>query len=148
VADTNDKKTGPVSAPPPGATGSGGSGGVIDLTTVAPVQPASGAAGGTGGASPDSRGTATGVSGYTLDKTRQLIAFFLLGILALIVLVQVIGSAVFAGDCWFFDHVKGSCPQAQASLGVLTSALGSVFTAMIGLVGSVVGFYFGSQKQG
>jgi hypothetical protein len=84
---------------------------------------------------------------YTLDGARRTIAFLLLGMLGTIILVEAIGSAVLATECWVFASPQGSCPAAQSSLAVLTTVLGTVFTAMVGLVGSVVGFYFGSQKQ-
>jgi|UPI0006476D72 hypothetical protein len=118
----------------------------ISLSTIGPSSAGSG-----GASSGPSAPTAVSVSpDFSLDRTRQYIAFALLGILGLIILVELISSAVLATGCWNTAKPDGTgmmaCPQAQASLGVLTSVLGTVFTAMIGLVGSVVGFYFGSQK--
>lgn len=122
--------------------------GLINLTTVTPASGVGGGGGSGGGATPP--GSATSVTPYNLDETRQQIAFILLGILGFIILIQLISSAVLAAGCWSTATLDkagvAACPQAQASLGVLTSVLGTVFTAMIGLVGSVVGFYFGSQK--
>jgi hypothetical protein len=137
MADDGDTSLGGANPPPPQT---------ISLSTIGP---SSG-----GGASSSGPGAATAVSvspDYSLDKTRQYIAFALLGILGLIILVELISSTVLATGCWNTAKPDGTgvmaCPQAQASLGVLTSVLGTVFTAMIGLVGSVVGFYFGSQKS-
>lgn len=94
------------------------------------------------------KGSPIGVSPpFNLDGTRRDIAFILLGMLAAIILIIVLSSSIMAVSCWFGAKPDGTCPQAQASLGVLTSVFGTVFTAMVGLVGSVVGFYFGSQKQ-
>ena len=93
------------------------------------------------------KGTPTGVGPRRpLDSDRRMIAFILLAILAGVILVEVFGSGVLAVSCWFSEK-DGACPRGQAALGLLTNALGAVFTAMVGLVGSVVGFYFGSQKQ-
>jgi uncharacterized membrane protein YeaQ/YmgE (transglycosylase-associated protein family) len=151
VADGKDDLETPKDGPPPGDTPGGKPAGVIDLKTVGPSPAAAGASAAATAAATSAAasnmGSATAVTPYTLDGTRQRIAFILLGILGAIVLVEVIASAVFASNCWFFETTKGSCPQAQASLSVLTSAMGTIFTAMVGLVGSVVGFYFGSQKQ-
>ncbi len=57
--------------------------------------------------------------------------------------MEALGSAFFAIDCWAF----GQCANAKDAYAIISAAMGTVFTAMIGLVGSVVGFYFGSQKQ-
>jgi hypothetical protein len=139
MADDGETLPGAVNSPPPSPP-----------ISLAAIGPSSGGNGGSGSSSP---GTATAVTpDYSLDKTRQNIAFFLLGILGFIILIELISSGILATGCWssaITDAKTGavSCPQAQASLGVLTSVLGTVFTAMVGLVGSVVGFYFGSQKQ-
>jgi hypothetical protein len=82
---------------------------------------------------------------FDIDRTREKIAFILLGILAAIILIEVLAGGIFAADCW--TQAGDNCSKVQASLGILTGVLGMVFTAMVGLVGSVVGFYFGSQKQ-
>jgi hypothetical protein len=96
----------------------------------------------------DDKGSPVGVSSsFTLDGTRRHIAFLLLGMLAAVILILVLSSGILAVSCWFNAKTDGTCPQAQASLGVLTSVFGTVFTAMVGLVGSVVGFYFGSQTK-
>ena len=78
-----------------------------------------------------------------IDETRQQIAFILLWILGGIIVLEAIGGACFAGDCWLF----GRCDRASTAFGLISSSMGAIFTAMVGLVGSVVGFYFGSQKQ-
>ncbi len=110
----------------------------IDLTLVG---------GRSAGAAPD-KGSPTGVEpSRSIDATRERIAYILLGTLGAIVALQAIAGIVFAADCWGSGG-KESCDLAKSSLGLVTNTLSTIFTAMIGLVGSVVGFYFGSQKQG
>ena len=106
-------------------------------------------------AAPQGRGTAAGAGGesgggspaalqdYSLDSTRKRIAFFLLYIMAGIVALVALVSLVYSGDCW----LNGSkCTQAEGARTLLNSGIAPMFTAMIGLVGSVVGFYFGSKS--
>ena len=95
---------------------------------------------------PTNTGSPTGVREVNLEDTRRRIAYFLLGILTLVVVIEVLGGSILAVNCWLGANANGACPAAQASLSVLTTSLGAVFTAMIGLVGSVVGFYFGSKS--
>jgi lipoprotein signal peptidase len=78
-----------------------------------------------------------------LDATRKGIAYFLLSILVGVILLQVISSTVFAVSCWANNN---TCANSNAALQMIVGASGAIFTAMVGLVGSVVGFYFGSQK--
>jgi hypothetical protein len=85
------------------------------------------------------------VTGYSVDKTRENIAYALLWILAGFVIAEVLSSIVLAFECWLGSD--GKCPQETASMDLLTRGVGGAFTAIIGLVGSVIGFYFGSQKQ-
>ena len=94
---------------------------------------------------PDQRSPVRVGPDTVLDAPRERIAYILLGTLAAIIVLQAIASSVFAGDCWRYG---GSCNVAGSSLGLITSTMTTIFTAMVGLVGSVVGFYFGSQKQG
>ena len=93
-------------------------------------------------------GSPSEVNPVGLEDTRRWIAFFLLGILTLVILIEVLGAVILAVNCWVYAARDGSCPAAQTSMGLLTNSLGAVFTAMVGLVGSVVGFYFGSKTTG
>ncbi|HET9640619.1 MAG TPA: hypothetical protein VFP12_15575 [Allosphingosinicella sp.] len=104
--------------------------GTIPASTLGP--------GGTG-----SGGGPVGVEPVELGNTRKTIAFFLLWILVGIIVVVVLVSLVFTIMCWL-DGTK--CAAATTSLNLLTTSVSPVFTAMVGLVGSVVGFYFGSRQ--
>ena len=109
--------------------------GTIILSAVAP----SGASNRVSPGSPDGVG-----GGFMLEATRANIAYGLLAILLLVVLAQVISSAALSGGCWVWGSY---CPQAKEALTMISGATSSIFTAMVGLVGSVVGFYFGSKSE-
>lgn len=100
----------------------------------------------------DGRGTPVSVGAPTLiDETRKKIAFFLLGILALVIILQVIFGSIYSVGCWNYGAHKlpsaDPCVIADTSMKLMSSSLTPLFTAMVGLVGSVVGFYFGSKSQ-
>lgn len=98
-----------------------------------------------GSPSPTSLGVPDGVqSGLKLEQTRANIAYALLAILFLVVAFEVLSGAALSGACWTWGSY---CRQANASLSMIASSTQPIFTAMIGLVGSVVGFYFGSKSQ-
>ncbi len=118
------------STPPPklaAGQGTGGSG--------------SGAGGGGGG---PPLGTAVAVQDYPMERTRAKIAYFLLWIMVAIVVVIVLVSLMFSVDCWLR---AARCAPAKDALSMLTGGISPVFTALVGLVGSVVGFYFGSRQS-
>ena len=90
------------------------------------------------------RGTVTGLGDYgSFSNTQRLIAFMLLWILIGIIMVIVIVSLAYTTQCVV---AKSPCTQAKDALDLLNKSLSPIFTAMIGLVGSVVGFYFGSKQ--
>lgn len=97
-------------------------------------------------ASPNAQ-TASGTEAYDLKlaDTRRGIAFFLLWITAGVIAAPVLASVVFSGWCWLNAN---SCPAASTALDLLSRNMSQYVTAMIGLVGSVVGFYFGSNSRG
>jgi len=95
------------------------------------------AAGGTG------PGGAAGVVENPDVNTRKRIAYFLLWILVGIIVIVVLVSLAFSWTCWV-DEAK--CTPASTALSILTTSISPLFTAMVGLVGSVVGFYFGSRQ--
>ncbi|MDQ2859853.1 MAG: hypothetical protein M3T55_03810 [Pseudomonadota bacterium] len=98
-----------------------------------------------GSPNPASMGVPDGVqSGLKLEQTRANIAYALLAILFLVVAFEVLSGAALSGACWTWGSY---CKQANASLSMIASSTQPIFTAMIGLVGSVVGFYFGSKSQ-
>jgi hypothetical protein len=97
-------------------------------------------AGATGGAPAAAGGQ---LEDFSLDSTRKRIAFFLLYIMSGVIGLVALVSLVYSANCWF-DGTK--CTQASQALGLLTNGITPMFTAMVGLVGSVVGFYFGSRQ--
>jgi hypothetical protein len=98
---------------------------------------------GSGSASADDAGTPAAIEDFSLDSTRKRIAFFLLYILAGVIALVAIVSLIYSADCWL-NRTK--CTQNEGALTLLNSGIAPMFTAMIGLVGSVVGFYFGSKS--
>lgn len=119
-------------------------GDVPSLDEAGPVGPAqdSGPDGG-GGTGTGDGGSPAGVQDYSLDSTRKRIAFFLLYLMAGIVALVALVSLFYSGSCWL-DEVP--CTQAEGALTLLNTGIAPMFTAMVGLVGSVVGFYFGSKS--
>lgn len=80
----------------------------------------------------------------SIDLTRQRIAYLLLWIMIGIMVVIILVSLAYSIGCW---RDVTQCTAASNALGVLTSSISPIFTAMVGLVGSVVGFYFGSKNS-
>ena len=127
--------------------------GIPSLDEAGPAVPADSAGlTGTGGGGGNGGGTGTGDGGspaavqdYSLDSTRKRIAFFLLFIMAGIVALVALVSLLYSLDCWL-SRTPGKCTQAEGALTLLNSGIAPMFTAMVGLVGSVVGFYFGSKS--
>lgn len=89
-------------------------------------------------------GTPTGVVPYDENKTRENIAYLLLALLIGVIAVVVLVSLFYSFDCRFGGD---KCQTDSAALQLLTSQVAPIFTAVIGIVGSVVGFYFGSKKS-
>lgn len=88
--------------------------------------------------------TSEGFKPFSMDETRQMIALLLLGALLLIILVEVLFAGFFSINCWMF----GKCDdRAVKAIGIISNSVQPIFTAMVGLVGSVVGFYFGSKNN-
>jgi uncharacterized membrane protein YeaQ/YmgE (transglycosylase-associated protein family) len=79
-----------------------------------------------------------------LGKTRRGIAYLLLAMLGAIIAVELIYAMIYSASC--FVDAK-SCAAGTAAYQLILDGIDPVFTAMIGLVGSVVGFYFGSQRN-
>jgi hypothetical protein len=118
--------------------------GVPSLDEAGPALPVDGAGRGAGGGTgTGDGGSPTAVQDYSLDSTRKRIAFFLLYIMAGIVALVAFVSLFYSGGCWL-NHTK--CSQAEGALTLLNTGIAPMFTAMVGLVGSVVGFYFGSKS--
>lgn len=136
------------------ADGNKGEGGVKSINEVVTAPPGGGTAGaggtaGSGTAGGTGTGTGTGdspaaVEDYSLDSTRKRIAFFLLWIMAGVIALVAVVSLIYSANCWFSGD---KCTQAEKALSLLNTGVSPMFTAMIGLVGSVVGFYFGSKQS-
>ena len=120
--------------------------GVPSLDEAGPVIPLGDAGkpgAGAGGTGTGDGGSPAAVEDYSIDSTRKRIAFFLLYIMAGIVALVAFVSLFYSGSCW----LNGSkCTQAEGALTLLNTGIAPMFTAMVGLVGSVVGFYFGSKS--
>ncbi len=125
--------------PGPATGGSGGTGG----------SGSGGPGGGTSGGAGAPAGTGTGggaaVVNFSIDATRKELAYLLLYVMIGVIVVIVIVSILYSLSCW---NNAAQCTAATNALGVLTSSISPIFTAMVGLVGSVVGFYFGSKQSG
>lgn len=98
-------------------------------------------AGATAGAPPPADAQ---IEDYSIDSTRKKIAFFLLYIMAAVIALVALVSLFYSANCWMFGGDK--CTQATEALTLLNNGVAPMFTAMVGLVGSVVGFYFGSRQ--
>jgi len=108
----------------------------VDLTAI-------GSSGGKG--NPQNIGSPAAVqAGYALETTRKNLAYILLALLFLVIVFQTLSGAILGNACWRF---VAYCTHAKESLDLVSGATQTVFTAMIGLVGSVIGFYFGSKAQ-
>lgn len=85
---------------------------------------------------------------YSFADTQRDLAFRLVSVMIGIVVVIAIVSVTYSISCWARPGTEPQpCGAAGAALNLLTTSLSPVFTAMVGLVGSVVGFYFGSKQS-
>jgi hypothetical protein len=118
---------------------------IPSLDDAGPSGPATGAgtASGAAGTGTGTGGSPTAVEDYSIDSTRKRIAFFLLFIMAAIVALVALVSLIYSVGCWRGGTAQ--CTQAEGALTLLNTGIAPMFTAMVGLVGSVVGFYFGSK---
>lgn len=93
----------------------------------------------------DARGTVVGLGEPTFVGTQRRIAFMLLWIMIGVIAITTVMSLGYSVRC----SIDGAaCVTNSAALKLLNDSLSPIFTAMIGLVGSVVGFYFGSKQGG
>lgn len=91
----------------------------------------------------EDKGTATTITdNIRLGKTRESIAFRLLWLLAAIVAGYLLVSVIFSQACW-----QSSTCDIKDAYAMAAGSFATVFAALLGLVGSVVGFYFGSQSK-
>lgn len=152
-------QTPPQTPPGPGPAAQpqhGGTSGLIDLKMAAPLSVASPASATPSQPSRPPRWqelafgeqsrppTVTRVGARSVNDTREAIAYLLLGTLIGVVVFEAVFSVVIGGSCWR----SGACTDRDSqAIGLVTTTLQPMFTAMVGLVGSVVGYYFGSQKN-
>lgn len=93
----------------------------------------------------DDRGTLTGLDpGATFIDTQKRIAFALLLIMIGVIAIITVVALGYSVRC---SIDGGSCDRSSKALDLLNGSMSPIFTAMIGLVGSVVGFYFGSRQS-
>jgi hypothetical protein len=74
------------------------------------------------------------------EKVRALIALLLLGALFAVIILVVLAGILTAYSC----HTKEACTPETADLKSIRAIIELVLTPLIGLVGAVTGFYFGS----
>jgi hypothetical protein len=74
------------------------------------------------------------------ENVRALIALLLLGSLVAVIILVVLAGIFTAYSC----HVKDACTPETADLKSIRAIIELVLTPLIGLVGAVTGFYFGS----
>lgn len=91
-------------------------------------------------------GTATGIqTGYNplpdQEKARAYIAYILLGTMVGSIIFIAIAGAILAEDC----YTSPKCMSAKESMNIVIQIMSLIFTPIVGLVGSVIGFYFGSK---
>jgi hypothetical protein len=79
------------------------------------------------------------------EKARGRIAYALLAALFAVVIFLLIAGMVIARSCYFSTD---NCSASKNTLEILTTVTGLIFSTFVGLVGSVVGFYFGSKAGG
>lgn len=80
------------------------------------------------------------------DHTRRFLAFAFLGLLFLIVINHGVLTWNVVTPCTAGDAAM--CQQKLAAFAAVVKETQTIFTAIVGLVGSVVGFYFGAKSKG
>lgn len=78
------------------------------------------------------------------ESTRRWLAYSIMMLLGVVVAAIGISSLYYSYQCWL---APGQCQAASSALNTLVDGLQPMFTALTGLVGSVVGFYFGSRQR-
>lgn len=77
------------------------------------------------------------------EKARAKLAYILLAVLVGLVVVQVITGVIGAVDCF----LSPNCADAKNALALMNTSISQTFTPIVGLVGSVIGFYFGAKSK-
>jgi hypothetical protein len=100
-------------------------------------------------ADPKTAPSATSVSddGQLDGNTRRNIAYALVLLLASLVLFHFYQSSHLVAVCATMPPVSTSCDLEKEAFGLAAKESQNIFTAIVGLVGSVVGFYFGQKSQ-
>lgn len=81
---------------------------------------------------------------FDLGEVQQKIALRIIWVLIAIVACIFLISVILGGWC-FYD--KAQCVAAGNALDLVVGKTKDIFTAMLGLVGSIVGFYFGQRSE-
>lgn len=133
----------PPDAPPPGPAAPSLIGLTLGGSEQTDMTPGIARAAAVAASTPGASETLVGLgANVTLDGTRQEIAFRLIMILAIVIGAYLFISLIFSLSCW----TSHTC-TVQESYNMSAASFTTVFTALIGIVGSVVGFYFGSKTH-
>ena len=82
--------------------------------------------------------------GRDQEKARVRIAYVLLAMLGLAVVCVLTTGSYLALTC----YAGKTCGEAKEALALLSATVALIFTPIVGLVGSAIGFYFGSKSAG
>ncbi|QRE74270.1 hypothetical protein [Methylobacterium aquaticum] len=98
---------------------------------------------------PPTIGVATSVQGNydpgrDQEKARVRIAYVLLAMLGLAVVCVLATGSYLALTC----YAGKTCGEAKEAFALLSGTVALIFTPVVGLVGSAIGFYFGSKSAG
>ncbi|KMO12300.1 hypothetical protein [Methylobacterium platani] len=82
--------------------------------------------------------------GRDQERARVRIAYILLAMLGLAVCCILAVGSYLALTC----YAGRTCGEAKEAFALLGSTVGLIFTPIVGLVGSAIGFYLGSKSAG
>lgn len=97
----------------------------------------------------DRVGSATGIQQRydptpAQEQTRGWIAVALLVALFVVILFLMTTAGIIAVNC---SSSQDKCVSSKETLNIITTVMNIMFTPLIGLVGTVIGFYFGSKAS-
>jgi hypothetical protein len=139
--DAGDQGANRVAEPPPTTSPETTS---VDLRSIQPTPQIGSSVSSATFASVPAWVSLSGSKTYNLGATQEKIALRILWILTAIIATIFLLSVVLGGWC-FFD--KAQCDASGNALRLVTGTTKDIFTAMLGLAGSVVGFYFGQRDR-